>query len=72
MATGPDNNLYVSIGDVDGSFRDIFSETKAQNYEDGPSPDGRAGIPGSLKTGRLLVKDLGNAAESILCVWNKE
>ena len=44
MAIGPDNNLYVSIGDVDGSFRGIGTGTKAQNYEDGPAPDGRAGI----------------------------
>jgi aldose sugar dehydrogenase len=44
MAIGPDDNLYVSIGDVDGSFKGIGTETKAQNYEDGPAPDGRAGI----------------------------
>ena len=44
IAIGLDNNLYVSIGDVDGSFRTIATETKAQNYEDGPAPDGRAGI----------------------------
>jgi aldose sugar dehydrogenase len=44
IAIGPDNNLYVSIGDVDGSFRGVATETKAQNYEDGPSPDGRSGI----------------------------
>ena len=44
MAIGPDDNLYVSIGDVDGSFRGIGTETKAQNYEDGPAPDGRGGI----------------------------
>ena len=31
IAIGPDNNLYISIGDVDGSFRDISSETKVQN-----------------------------------------
>ncbi len=44
MAIGPDDNLYVSIGDVDGSFKGIGTETKAQNYEDGLAPDGRAGI----------------------------
>ena len=44
IAIGPDNNLYVSVGDVDGSFRGMPTQTKAQNYEDGPSPDGRAGI----------------------------
>ena len=29
---------------MDGSFRTIATETKAQNYEDGPAPDGRSGI----------------------------
>ncbi|MGA7977468.1 MAG: PQQ-dependent sugar dehydrogenase [Nitrososphaeraceae archaeon] len=61
MAIGPDNNLYVSIGDVDGSFRDISSETKAQNYEDGPSPDGRAGILRITQDGSPVGKGiLGN------------
>ena len=61
MAIGPDNNLYVSIGDVDGSFRDIGSETKAQNYEDGPSPDGRAGILRITQDGSPVGKGiLGN------------
>jgi glucose/arabinose dehydrogenase len=61
MAIGPDNNLYVSIGDVDGSFRDIGSETKAQNYEDGPSPDGRAGILRITQDGAPVGKGiLGN------------
>jgi glucose/arabinose dehydrogenase len=41
---GPDNNLYVSIGDVDGSFKGSSTETRAQNYEDGVDPDGRSGI----------------------------
>jgi glucose/arabinose dehydrogenase len=52
IAIGPDNNLYVSIGDVDGSFRGIDTETKAQSYEDGPAPDGRDGI---LKMVNLLA-----------------
>ena len=56
MAIGPDNNLYVSIGDVDGSFKDIGSGTKAQNYEDGPSPDRRAGILRIIQDGHLWVK----------------
>ena len=61
MAIGPDNNLYVSIGDVDGSFRDIGSGTKAQNYEDGPSPDGRAGILRITQDGSPVGKGiLGN------------
>jgi aldose sugar dehydrogenase len=41
---GPDNNIYVPIGDVDGSFRGEDTETKAQNYVDGKDVDGRSGI----------------------------
>src|SRR5215217_2448074 len=41
---GPDNNLYVPIGDVDGSYTEGPGETKAQNYVDGVEPDGRSGI----------------------------
>jgi aldose sugar dehydrogenase len=39
---GPDNYLYIPIGDVDGSGNG--KETKAQNYVDGIEPDGRGGI----------------------------
>lgn len=35
---GPDSNVYVIIGDVDAH------ETEAQNFEDGPEPDGTSGI----------------------------
>jgi aldose sugar dehydrogenase len=41
---GPDNNLYIPIGDVDGSGMGEASETKAQNYVNGIEPDGRGGI----------------------------
>jgi aldose sugar dehydrogenase len=41
---GPDNNLYIPIGDVDGTGKGDASETKAQNYGDGIEPDGRSGI----------------------------
>lgn len=41
---GPDNNLYIPIGDVDGSFKKTDTETKTQNYNDGGEPDGRSGI----------------------------
>jgi glucose/arabinose dehydrogenase len=43
IAIGPDNNLYVTVGDIDGTFRKGF-ETMAQNYQNGSSPDGRSGI----------------------------
>lgn len=44
MKIGPDGNLYLTVGDMDGSFNFTKYETKAQNYIDGPTPDGRAGI----------------------------
>ena len=44
LAIGPDNNLYIAIGDVGSSFVGTNSETKAQNYFNGSEPDGRAGI----------------------------
>ena len=41
---GPDKNIYVEIGDVDGSFKTSETETKTQNYKNGVDPDGRGGI----------------------------
>lgn len=44
IAIGPDNDLYISVGDLDGSFTHSKFETLTQNYRNGSSPDGRAGI----------------------------
>ena len=33
IAVGPDNNLYVSVGDLDGTFRGKKYQTMAQNYQ---------------------------------------
>jgi aldose sugar dehydrogenase len=41
---GSDNNLYIPIGDVDGSFNEGKWETRAQNYLNATEPDGRGGI----------------------------
>ena len=41
---GPDNNIYVPVGDVDGSFKPDFEATQTQNFEDGIVADGRSGI----------------------------
>lgn len=38
VTIGPDNNVYVVIGTVD------HHETQAQNFEDGPEPDGTSGV----------------------------
>jgi glucose/arabinose dehydrogenase len=43
LALGPDNNLYVTVGDIDGTFREGY-ETRAQNYQNVSSPDGISGI----------------------------
>lgn len=58
---GPDNNLYVSNGDVDGSFKGSATETKAQNYEDGVDPDGRAGILRITQEGQPTDGILGDS-----------
>jgi glucose/arabinose dehydrogenase len=44
LTIGPDNNLYIAIGDLGGPFISNATETKAQNYVNGSDPDGRAGI----------------------------
>jgi glucose/arabinose dehydrogenase len=48
LQIGPDNNLYLTIGDQRPTAFDRTddpdSQTKAQNYVDGLEPDGRAGI----------------------------
>ena len=43
LRIGPDNNLYVTTGDLVGSDNES-SRTRAQNYRNGTEPDGRAGI----------------------------
>ena len=43
VAIGPDNNIYITIGDLDGTFNKKY-ETMAQNYQEGIVPDGRSGI----------------------------
>jgi aldose sugar dehydrogenase len=58
---GPDNNLYIPIGDVDGSGNG--KETKAQNYVNGIEPDGRGGILRITQDGRPVV---GIGGEGIL------
>ena len=58
---GPDDNLYVSIGDVDGSFKGSATETTAQNYEDGVDPDGRGGILRITQDGQPTDGILGDS-----------
>jgi aldose sugar dehydrogenase len=53
VTIGPDNNLYVIIGDVSGETAGN-SKTQAQNYDDGPEPDGRAGILRITQDGEVV------------------
>jgi glucose/arabinose dehydrogenase len=44
IAIGPDNNVYIPLGDLLSGYNNKSSSTKAQNFENGTYPDGRAGI----------------------------
>jgi glucose/arabinose dehydrogenase len=54
---GPDNNVYVTIGDLVGSVNET-SRTKAQNYKNGTVPDGRAGILRVTQDGKSVLKPI--------------
>jgi aldose sugar dehydrogenase len=41
---GPDDNLYVVVGDMGLGRKEIEKSSKVQNNKEGPVPDGRAGI----------------------------
>jgi glucose/arabinose dehydrogenase len=58
---GPDNNIYVAIGDVDGSFKGPTTETKTQNYKNGIDPDGRSGILRITQNGQPTDGILGDS-----------
>lgn len=44
ITVGPDNNLYLIIGNVMNPSDETKVQTLAQNFANGSSPDGRAGI----------------------------
>jgi aldose sugar dehydrogenase len=43
VAVGPDDNIYLTVGDLDGTFKKDY-ETMAQNYLNVTKLDGRSGI----------------------------
>src|SRR5215217_8327280 len=57
---GPDNNIYVIIGDVDGH------QTQAQNQESGGEPDGTSGILRITQDGQPVGGIDGDGSSSIL------
>jgi aldose sugar dehydrogenase len=59
---GPDNNLYVPIGDVDASFKKPILRTMTQNFGDGLVADGRSGILRVTQDGKPVEEGiLGNS-----------
>ena len=67
---GPDNNLYVPIGDVDGTGMGEAFETKAQNYVDGVEPDGRGGILRITQDGQPVGSDGDGSGSDIGVLGN--
>ncbi len=62
VAIGPDKNIYLTIGDLDGTFRYKQYETMTQNYQGGVVPDGRSGILTVTQEGKPTGKhSLGNS-----------
>lgn len=51
---GPDQNIYIPVGDVDGSFQANFEATKTQNFARGKVADGRSGILRLTQDGRIV------------------
>jgi aldose sugar dehydrogenase len=59
---GPDNNIYLTIGHLLGSFRSKQYETMAQNYRNSTIIDGRGGILRITQEGKHVGKGiLGNS-----------
>ncbi|MGD1837041.1 MAG: PQQ-dependent sugar dehydrogenase [Nitrososphaeraceae archaeon] len=63
LQIGPDNNLYLTVGDQRPTAFDRTddpdSQTKAQNYLDGLEPDGRAGILRITQDGEAVLTPNG-------------
>ncbi|MDW0228054.1 MAG: PQQ-dependent sugar dehydrogenase [Nitrososphaeraceae archaeon] len=51
---GPDQNIYIPVGDVDGSFKIDFEATQMQNFDRGKVADGRSGILRLTQDGKIV------------------
>ena len=62
ITIGPDDNLYLTVGDFHNTIPKEVYKTQAQNFEDGEFPDGRAGILRITQDGEPVGKEgiLGN------------
>ena len=60
MTIGPDNNLYVVIGEVASEFDETAIQTLTQNYVNSSIVDGRAGILRVTLDGNPVLDDKGH------------
>jgi aldose sugar dehydrogenase len=56
---GPDENLYVTVGNFQHTIPSEIYKTKTQNFEDGEPVDGRAGILRMTQDGKPVLSDNG-------------
>ncbi len=62
IAIGPDSNLYISVGDMDGTFSGKKYDTMTQNYQNSTIVDGRSGILRITQDGKPVGSGiLGNS-----------
>jgi len=60
VTIGPDNNVYVAVGELAYADRQPPHKNKAINYNDGLEPDGASGILRITMDGRPVAGILGN------------
>jgi aldose sugar dehydrogenase len=59
---GPDQNIYVPVGDIDSTFRTFYPATQTQNFAAGIIADGRSGILRITQDGKPVGEGiLGNS-----------
>jgi aldose sugar dehydrogenase len=60
ITIGPDNNLYIVIGEVVDEFDETAIQTLTQNYVNSTIVDGRAGILRTTLDGNPVLDDKGH------------
>jgi len=60
ITIGPDNNLYIVIGEVVSEFDETAIQTLTQNYVNSTIVDGRAGILRTTPGGNPVLDDKGH------------
>lgn len=58
ITIGPDNNIYIPIGDLDNIYNKEYYGTQAQNIANDTTPDGRAGILRFTQDGEVVGKGI--------------